>query len=99
MSATIGLEGLPNIGPALARDLAAAGVESPAQLREMGAKSAWARVRDVNPERDCASSLLALEGAVRGVRWTSIQPAERQQLSDYAAEHRRAREHSGDPAR
>ena len=89
LSATNGLEGLPNIGPALARDLVAAGVRSPAQLRAIGAKTAWARVRDVNPERDCASSLLALEGAVRGVRWMSIQPAERRQLSDCAAKYRR----------
>ena len=89
MSATTGLEGLPNIGPALARDLAAAGVQSAAQLRTIGARAAWSRVREVNPERDCASSLLSLEGAVRGVRWMSIPPAERRQLSIYAAEQRR----------
>lgn len=82
------LENLPNVGPELARELRAAGVETAAQLRRLGAKGAWAKVRDVNPERDCASSLLALEGAVRGVRWTSIQPAERKVLRAYAAERR-----------
>jgi TfoX-like protein len=83
------LENLPNVGPELARELRAAGVESAAHLRRLGAKGAWVKVRDFNPERDCASSLLALEGAVRGVRWMSIQPAERQSLSAYAAELRR----------
>ena len=83
------LENLPNVGPELARELRAAGVETAAQLRRLGAKDAWAKVRDVNPERDCASSLLALEGAVRGVRWMSIRPAERRLLSSYAAELRR----------
>lgn len=84
------LENLPNVGPELARDLRAAGVETAAQLRRLGARGAWVKVRDVNPERDCASSLLALEGAVRGVRWMSIQPADRKVLSAYAAEFRRA---------
>ena len=83
------LEDLPNVGPELARELRAAGVQTADQLRRLGAKSAWAKVRDVNPERDCASSLLALEGAVRGVRWMSIQPADRQVLRAYAAERRR----------
>ena len=84
------LENLLNVGPELARDLRAAGVETAAQLRRLGARGAWVKVRDVNPERDCASSLLALEGAVRGVCWMSIQPAERKVLSAYAAEFRRA---------
>ena len=82
------LEDLPNVGPELARELRAAGVRTAAELRRLGAKGAWAKVRDVNPERDCASSLLALEGAVRGVRWMSIQPAERKVLRAYAAERR-----------
>ena len=82
------LEDLPNVGPELARELRAAGVQTADQLRRLGAKCAWAKVRDVNPERDCASSLLALEGAVRGVRWMSIQPAERKVLRAYAAQRR-----------
>lgn len=88
MNATNGLEGLPNVGPTLARELRAVGVETVAQLRGMGAKAAWARVREVNADRDCASSLLALEGAVRGLRWMAIEPAERRLLRAYAAKHR-----------
>lgn len=82
------LEGLPNIGPALAAELHLAGIETAAQLRLIGARAAWTKVKDVNPERDCASSLLALEGALRGVRWMSLDRAEREALSAYAAEHR-----------
>ena len=78
------LEHLPNLGPVLARELRAVGVDTVAQLLQIGAKAAWTKVRDVNPERDSASSLLALEGAVRGVRWISIDPAERRRLSAYA---------------
>lgn len=90
MIATNDLEHLPNLGPVLACELRAAGVETVAQLRKIGARAAWANLREVNPERDCASSLLALEGAVRGVRWMSIDPAERRRLSAYAEQRRRS---------
>jgi len=83
------LEELPNVGPELARELRAAGVQTADQLRRLGAKAAWAKLRNVNSERDCASSLLALEGAIRGVRWMSIRQADRTALSAYAAERRR----------
>jgi DNA transformation protein len=89
MTETNDLRELPNVGPALARDLLAAGVDSAIRLHELGARAAWERVREVNPERDCASSLLALEGAVRGVRWMAIDPGERRRLSAHAAERRR----------
>jgi DNA transformation protein len=79
---------LPNVGPELARDLRAAGIHSAARLRKVGARAAWHGLRRVNPERDCASSLLALEGAVRGVRWMSIDAAERRRISAYAQEQR-----------
>lgn len=82
---------LPNVGPTLARELRAAGIENVAHLRELGAAAAWERVRDVNPERDCANSLLALEGALRGVRWMSLNPDERRRLSEYAESRRRPR--------
>lgn len=88
MIATNDLERLPNIGPVLTRELRAAGVDTAAQLRKIGARAAWVKVRAVNPARDCASSLLALEGAVRGVRWVSIDPAERRRLGAYAEQRR-----------
>jgi DNA transformation protein len=79
---------LPNVGPALAAELRAAGIETAEALRSEGARSAWQQVRRINPERDCASSLLALEGAVRGVRWMSIDPDERRRISAYARAQR-----------
>jgi DNA transformation protein len=85
------LKGLPNLGPTLTAELLAAGVDSPARLRNLGAAAAWERVRQANPERDCASSLLALEGAVRGIRWTQIDAAERRRIARYARSLRTAR--------
>jgi DNA transformation protein len=82
------LDDLPNVGPTLAAELRAAGIVSVHQLRTLGARSAWARLRDVNRERDCASSLLALEGALRGVRWMAMDRAERDRIRAYAEEQR-----------
>jgi TfoX-like protein len=84
MTGTDDLERLPNVGPVLAGELRAAGIASADHLRRLGAPAAWDLVRRVNPERDCASSFLALEGAVRGVRWMAIEAAERRRLSRYA---------------
>jgi DNA transformation protein len=88
MTDTDDLRRLPNVGDVLARELRAAGIATARQLRELGAPAAWERVRRVNPDRDCASSLLALEGAVRGVRWMAIDPAERRRLSADAGARR-----------
>jgi DNA transformation protein len=80
---------LPNVGPKLAHELEAAGIATDTELRALGATAAWERLREINPDRDCANSLLALEGAVRGVRWMSIDPDERRQISAYADARRR----------
>lgn len=84
------LEKAPNIGPVLAAELRSAGIDSLDELQKLGSFKAWDRIRKVNVDRDCASSLLALEGAVRGVRWMSIDPSERKRFARYASEARRA---------
>jgi DNA transformation protein len=78
------LEDVVNIGPALAHDLRAIGVEDPEALRDVGAQEAWLRLHAAG-SRDCLCSLLALEGAVRGVRWMEISPDDRDAVS--AAAH------------
>jgi DNA transformation protein len=70
------LEDVVNIGPALAHDLRAIGVTTEDDLRAVGAQAAWLRLYEAG-SRDCLSSLMALEGAVRGVRWMQLAPAER----------------------
>jgi DNA transformation protein and related proteins len=70
------LEDVVNIGPALAHDLRAVGVTDLDALRALGADEAWVRMHAAGCH-DCLSSLLALEGAVRGVRWMEISPDDR----------------------
>ncbi|MCW2983828.1 MAG: Regulator of competence-specific s, partial [Conexibacter sp.] len=70
------LEDVVNIGPALAHDLRAVGVADLATLRAVGAQEAWVRMHAAGCQ-DCLSSLLALEGAVRGVGWMQISAGDR----------------------
>jgi DNA transformation protein len=74
------IAGAPNIGPTLAGELRAAGIPTVEALREAGALAAWRRIGAINADRDCASSLFALEGAARGIRWHDIPKAERDAL-------------------
>jgi DNA transformation protein and related proteins len=73
------LEDVVNIGPALAHDLRAVGIGDLDALRSIGADEAWVRMH-AKGCHDCLSSLLALEGAVRGVGWMQISPDDRDAL-------------------
>jgi DNA transformation protein and related proteins len=77
------LEDTVNIGPALAHDLRAVGIADLEALRAAGAQAAWVRLHGAG-RHDCLSSLLALEGAVRGVRWMDLSPADRDTVADAA---------------
>jgi DNA transformation protein len=77
------LEDVVNIGPALAHDLRAVGVADVEQLRDVGAQEAWLRMHAAGCH-DCLSSLLALEGAVRGVRWMQISTHDRDAVASAA---------------
>ena len=75
------LTDLPNIGPEAARWLIAAGICTPAELRRRGAVAAAAAIHRLRPDDPpCRSMLAGLEGAVRGIRWHAIPPAERDDL-------------------
>lgn len=83
------IEAVVNIGPVLAKELRAAGITSRDALQQLGAMKAWERLSQVNPDRDCASSLLALEGAIRGARWMELPEADRKRIAAYAARAKR----------
>jgi DNA transformation protein and related proteins len=78
------LEDLPNIGKVLADRLRAAGVTSPAELTRIGDADAFRKIRHDLPEDACTHTRLALAGAVRGVRWHSLDAQLRAKLKDEA---------------
>lgn len=77
------LEELPNLGTVMVQKLKEAGIETPEQLRAMGARQAWRQIRALADPGICLSALQALEGAVRGVRWHDLPPEVKQDLKAF----------------
>lgn len=63
---------LPNVGKVLCQNLKAVGIETPAQLKAIGAKEAFLRIRSAVDPGACLHMLYGLEGACRGVRDTLL---------------------------
>jgi len=65
------LTDLPNISEVIAEKLMKAGISNPDDLTFTGSKQAFFRIRVL--ESDCCINMLyALEGAVQGIRWHSL---------------------------
>jgi DNA transformation protein len=79
------LESLPNIGAVLADRLRHAGIPDSAALLKLGDTKAFASIRADLPEDACTHTRLALAGAVRGVRWHSLDKALREKLTEEAS--------------
>lgn len=62
------LSSLPNIGKVTECQLMEAGIETPDQLREIGAKEALLRIRAQSDPGACIRVLYALQGAIEGVK-------------------------------
>ena len=78
------LEDLPNIGKVLAGRLRHAGVADGEMLLTMGDAAALLRIRADLSDDACTHTRLALAGAVRGVRWHSLDVELRQRLAEEA---------------
>jgi DNA transformation protein and related proteins len=61
------LQNLPNIGKVLANNLNAVGVHTPEQLRQLGCKDAFIRIRATVDPGACLHMLYGLQGAIDGV--------------------------------
>ena len=72
--------GLRNLGPASAHWLVAAGVETPDDLRRLGAVEAFRRVAAHRAGDVSANLLYALAGALADRSWLDFTPAERADL-------------------
>ena len=63
------LSKLPNIGKTVEEQLAQVGINTADELREIGAKAAWLKIQEID-ESACIHRLMALEGAIQGVKKT-----------------------------
>jgi len=78
---------LPNIGSVLEAQLTQIGIATPEGLRAAGSREAWLRIYAIDPSA-CLSRLLALEGAIRGVRWHGLDEPVKAELRAFYTSHR-----------
>lgn len=82
------LSKLPNIGKTVEGQLALAGIVTEADLKAAGAKQAWLRIQEID-ESACIHRLLALEGAIRGVKKTELPEDVKKDLKEFYMWHKK----------
>jgi len=70
---------LPNVGRVLEKNLIAAGICSAGELRKVGAKEAFIRIRAIDSGA-CLHMLYGLQGAVEGIRDTDLSESTKEDL-------------------
>ncbi|SFM27787.1 TfoX/Sxy family protein [Methanolobus profundi] len=73
---------MPNIGKKVEEQLLEAGVETPADLIELGSRKTFERLLIID-ESSCINKLYALEGAIQGIRWHHLPEEEKKALKEY----------------
>ena len=81
------LSKLPNIGKAVEAQLIQVGIETPEALRQSRAKAAWLKIQEIDLSA-CIHRLLALEGAIQGVKKTGLPDAVKADLKAFYQEHK-----------
>lgn len=82
------LSKLPNIGKKVEEQLVQVGIDSIDKLRETGAKSAWLKIQEID-ESACIHRLLALEGAIWGVKKTMLPDEVKADLKEFYQWHKK----------
>ena len=76
------LSKLPNIGKTVEEQLNQVGINSAAELKSTGAKEAWLKIQEID-ESACINRLMALEGAIQGVKKTMLPDEVKADLKDF----------------
>lgn len=81
------LSKLPNIGKSVEEQLNQVGITSFEELKEVGAKNAWLKIQEID-ESACIHRLMALEGAIHGVKKTMLPDEVKADLKHFYQEHK-----------
>ena len=79
------LEKMRNLGPIIAGRLRTIGIETPDELRRLGAIEAYVRLKRTFRVETTHAQLYALHGAVNDVRWYVLPEEARAALRDAVA--------------
>jgi DNA transformation protein len=78
---------LPNIGKEVERQLNKVGIFTYDELKNIGAEQAWLRIQEIDSSA-CIHRLLALEGAIQGVKKTMLPQERKADLKDFYNWHK-----------
>ena len=82
------LSSLPNIGRVVEEQLMQVGVNSAGELRRVGARQAWLKIQEID-ESACLHRLMALEGAIEGVKKSMLPDEVKADLKEFYQQHRK----------
>lgn len=76
------LSELPNIGNEVERQLNAVGITTFDELKALGAEQAWLKIQETD-DSACIHRLLALEGAIQGMKKTLLPEERKTELKEF----------------
>ena len=79
---------LPNIGKTVEEQLLQVGISSADELKKIGSKAAWLKIQAIN-ESACIHRLMALEGAIQGVKKTMLSDEVKADLKEFYQWHKK----------
>ncbi len=82
------LSKLPNIGKKVEEQLLQVGINSADELMRIGAKAAWLKIQEID-ESACINRLMALEGAIQGVKKTMLSDDVKADLKEFYQWHKK----------
>ena len=82
------LSKLPNIGKIVEEQLNRVGIVTEDDLKAIGSKQAWLKIQAID-ESACIHRLLALEGAIQGVKKTALPDNLKAELKEFYQWHKK----------
>lgn len=76
------LSKLPNIGKTVEDQLVLVGIQTVDELKDIGAKEAWLKIQEID-ESACIHRLMALEGAIEGIKKTMLSDEVKADLKEF----------------
>ena len=81
------LSKLPNIGKEVESQLNKVGIFTYDELKDIGTEQAWLKIQEIDTSA-CIHRLLALEGAIEGVKKTELPKDRKADLKDFYNWHK-----------
>jgi DNA transformation protein len=82
------LSDYPNIGTEVERQLKEVGITTMEELESIGTEQAWLKIQEIDKSA-CIHRLLALEGAIQGVKKTLLPEERKTELKEFYHWHKK----------